>query len=67
MKTRKNQFDVEWQYAKACWAALVAGQPLPPVAHYSVWEVEENSGKERLIKTVPCRPMNMRYNEGGRP
>lgn len=48
-KTRSNKFDVEWQYAKACWTALVSGSEVPPVPFYFTWEHEEYGGREELV------------------
>ena len=59
MKTRKNKFNVEWNYAKSIWTARKAGLPDPEVPSYNVWEVDENSGKEKLIKKIPCDVMNV--------
>ena len=62
MRTRKNQFNVEWAYAKTVANAIQNGLDIPPIPTYCVWEVDERSGKETLIKTIPIVPMKVSLN-----
>lgn len=61
-RTQKNQFNVEWNYAQAVWTAAKNGLPIPPVPLYQIWEVNESTGKKKLVKELPINPMKVTYN-----
>ena len=58
---RHNRFNTEWCYAKSCWDALVNDLPIPPVPFYQMYEVDEATGKEKLIKQLKITPMKVTY------
>jgi len=58
---RHNRYSTEWQFAKKCWNSLVVGDDIPDVPLYQLYEVNENTGKEKLIKELPITPMKVTY------
>lgn len=55
-----DRHDVQWRYAKQCWNALKAGEPLPPVPNFNIYE--ERDGKRKLVKRQPITPMKITFD-----
>lgn len=61
-RTKNNRFNVEWTFAKTLWKHLKNDLPRPETPKYTVWEVDEATGKEVIVKQVPITVMRVVYN-----
>jgi hypothetical protein len=61
VRIRRTKFNVEWVYAKVCYDALRAGQPVPEPPKYEVFE-HKPKHKPKLIGKEPIEPMKVTCN-----
>jgi hypothetical protein len=57
-KVRNNRFNIQWHYAKQCWDAIVAGDEVPPIPNYTIWETTDGKA-ERVIGQKQIVPMRV--------
>jgi hypothetical protein len=61
-RTRTDRFNMEWQYAKDCWSALVIGANLPPPYYYNIYTTDERTGETKLTGKKPITPQRIVYD-----
>lgn len=60
-RTRTNQFDREWQFTKFAANEIAAGNPAPDPVKFQSFEIDAQSGREKLVKETVIRPMKITH------